>query len=65
MQEVEGSSPFIRSSETRWKRRVFCCQDGGGIDEMGSGSALGSVVTDSAAGRETARRKVGKDEKVR
>jgi hypothetical protein len=22
MQKVEGSSPFIRSSKTRWKRRV-------------------------------------------
>ena len=27
MQKVDGSSPFIRSSETRWKRRVFLCAD--------------------------------------
>ena len=33
MQKVEGSSPFIRSSETRWKRLVSCCQDGGRTHE--------------------------------
>ena len=27
MQKVDGSSPFIRSSETGWSRRVFLCPD--------------------------------------
>ncbi len=35
MQKVEGSSPFIRSSETRWKRRVLCFQNGGRSGEIG------------------------------
>ena len=35
MQKVEGSSPFIRSIETRWKRRVSCCHDARGIGENG------------------------------
>jgi len=33
MQKVEGSSPFIRFSETGWKRAVFCFQRGGRIGE--------------------------------
>jgi hypothetical protein len=30
MQKVEGSSPFIRFIETRWKQRVFCFRVGNG-----------------------------------
>jgi hypothetical protein len=30
MQKVEGSSPFIRFIETRWKQPVFCFRVGNG-----------------------------------
>ena len=34
MQKVVGSSPIIRSTETRWKRRVSCFHDGGRIGQF-------------------------------
>ena len=42
MQKVDGSSPFIRSSETRWKRRVSCFQ--GGVGGSAPSSATARLV---------------------
>ena len=55
MQKVDGSSPFIRSSETRWKRRVSCFQDGDSLGEIGPRvSTLRANVLGSKSGALTA-----------
>jgi hypothetical protein len=56
MQKVEGSSPFIRSSETRWKRHVSRFSVAAESATLGRGSALGSALSEPRLKRDAAKK---------